>query len=187
MTEMLEIEAVDTYAQTVRGSVTRPRDPEYDEVRAYVAPRRGTEAVRAARSALLPLRATLAEPDYAAAFRHFAVRQRRRALVVFFTDVIDERASRALLAHVARNAARHLVVVVALRNDEVFSASTPAGIPRACRFAGAGTVLMNPPQASAVRVFSRSGIRGRFPRGCSAADRPGGRGTRIPCLLRSWG
>ena len=34
MTEMLEIEAVDTYAQTVRGSVTRPRDPEYDEVRA---------------------------------------------------------------------------------------------------------------------------------------------------------
>jgi hypothetical protein len=34
MAAVLEIEAVDTYAQTVRGSVTRSSDPDYDEVRA---------------------------------------------------------------------------------------------------------------------------------------------------------
>jgi hypothetical protein len=39
--------------------------------------------------------------------------------------VIDERASRALVAHVTRSAARHLVVVVALRNDAVFEAAVP--------------------------------------------------------------
>jgi uncharacterized protein (DUF58 family) len=46
---------------------------------------------------------------------------------VFFTDVIDERASRALVAHVTRSAARHLLVVVALRNDAVFEAAIPRG------------------------------------------------------------
>jgi len=39
---------------------------------------------------------------------------------------MDVRASRALLAHVSRSAARHLVVVVALRNDALFAAATPA-------------------------------------------------------------
>ena len=67
----------------------------------------------------------MSEPDYASAFRFLAAHQRRRALIVFFTDVIDVRASRALLAHVTRGAVRHLVVVVALRNDALFAAATP--------------------------------------------------------------
>ena len=50
----------------------------------------------------------------------------KRALVVLFTDVIDVRASQALLAHVSRSAARHLVLVVALRNDAVIAAANPA-------------------------------------------------------------
>ena len=97
-----------------------------DEVRAFAPAQRGHAALRAVRNALIPVQATLAEPDYAAAFRFLATRQRRRALIVFFTDVIDVRASRALLAHVTRSAARHLVVVVALRNDTLFAAATPA-------------------------------------------------------------
>ena len=97
------------------------------EVRAFVPPNRGDAALRLVRSALIPVTATMAEPDYAGAFRYLATRQRRRALIVFFTDVIDERASRALVAHVTRSAARHLVVVVALRNDAVFEAAVPRG------------------------------------------------------------
>ena len=95
------------------------------DVRAFVPPSRGDAALRLVRSALIPVTATMAEPDYAGAFRYLAARQRRRALIVFFTDVIDERASRALVAHVTRSAARHLVVVVALRNDAVFDAAIP--------------------------------------------------------------
>ena len=96
-----------------------------DAVRAFVPAQRGQAALRAVRNALIPVQATLSEPDYAAAFRFLAARQRRRALIVFFTDVIDVRASRALLAHVTRSAARHLVVVVALRNDDLFAAAAP--------------------------------------------------------------
>jgi uncharacterized protein (DUF58 family) len=97
------------------------------DVRAFVPPSRGDAALRLVRNALIPVTATMAEPDYAGAFRYLATRQRRRALIVFFTDVIDERASRALVAHVTRSAARHLVVVVALRNDDVFEAAIPRG------------------------------------------------------------
>jgi len=93
------------------------------EVRAFVPPNRGDAALRLIRNALIPVTATMAEPDYAGAFRYLATRQRRRALIVFFTDVIDERASRSLVAHVTRSAARHLVVVVALRNDALFEAA----------------------------------------------------------------
>jgi uncharacterized protein (DUF58 family) len=45
--------------------------------------------------------------------------------VVFYTDVIDLRASQALVAYVTRSAARHLAVVVALRNDAIFAAAAP--------------------------------------------------------------
>ncbi|MBV9879568.1 MAG: DUF58 domain-containing protein [Gemmatirosa sp.] len=96
-----------------------------DEVRAWLAPASGTDALRRLRAALVPARATLVEPDYQAAFRTLAARQRRRALVVLFTDVIDARSSQALVALASRSASRHLPLVVALRNDSLVDASTP--------------------------------------------------------------
>jgi uncharacterized protein (DUF58 family) len=98
-----------------------------DRIRSFVAAQRGRAALSAIRTALIPVRPTLTEPDYAAAFRHLATHQRRRALIVFFTDAIDVRASRALIAYVSRSAARHLVVVVALRNDALFEAALLGG------------------------------------------------------------
>jgi len=98
-----------------------------DEVRAWVAPARGREALGRMREALVPARATMMEPDYAAAFRTLATRHRRRSLVVLFTDVIDPRASSALIAHTSRSASRHLPLVVALRNDALAAAAQPTG------------------------------------------------------------
>jgi uncharacterized protein (DUF58 family) len=99
-----------------------------DEIRAYVPARPGRGALQAIRDAFVPLEATSREPDYAAAFRFLAAHQRKRALIVFITDVIDPRASQALIAHVSRSAARHLAVVVALRNDAIFSAALPRAV-----------------------------------------------------------
>jgi uncharacterized protein (DUF58 family) len=96
-----------------------------DEIRAYVPARPGRGALQAIRDAFIPLAPTTREPDYAAAFRFLAAHQRKRALIVFITDVIDPRASQALIAHVSRSAARHLAVVVALRNDAIFAAALP--------------------------------------------------------------
>jgi uncharacterized protein (DUF58 family) len=96
-----------------------------DELRAYVPPARGTAALRSLRTTLSGLDATLTEPDYATAFRILATRQRRRALVVFFTDVIDVRTALSFVAHAGRGARRHLVMVVAIRNEELMAAARP--------------------------------------------------------------
>ena len=96
------------------------------EVRAFVPPARGRAALEGIRNALVPATATMVEPDYAAAFRTLAARHRKRSLIVLFTDVIDARASQSLIAHAVRSAARHLPLVVALRNDELLAAAVPA-------------------------------------------------------------
>lgn len=97
-----------------------------NELRAFVPPARGDKALRSIRQALIPAQATLTEPDYASAFRTLATRHRKRSLIVLITDVIDPRSSQALIAHTVRSAMRHLLVVVALRNDELVSAAVPS-------------------------------------------------------------
>ncbi len=96
-----------------------------DQIRAFVPPQRSANALRALRTTMSGLDATLTEPDYASAFRLLATRQRRRALVVFFTDVIDERAARQFVAYAGRAAMRHVVVVVAIQNEALLDAARP--------------------------------------------------------------
>ena len=98
-----------------------------DQLRALVPALRGVPALHALRTALVPLQPTLVEPDYATAFRTLAQRQRKRSLIVLVTDVIDARAARGLLAHLTRGASRHLVVVVALRNEALLHAAAVPG------------------------------------------------------------
>ena len=98
-----------------------------DQLRALVPAQRGATALHAIRTALVPVQASLVEPDYAAAFRTLAQRQRKRALIVLVTDVIDARAARTLLAHLTRGASRHLALVVALRNEALVASATLAG------------------------------------------------------------
>lgn len=92
-----------------------------DEIRAFVPPMGGPGAVVRVREALVPLRATMVEPDYALAFRTLTARHRKRSLIVLFSDVIDVRASQSLIAHTTRSAARHLPLVVALRNEQLLA------------------------------------------------------------------
>jgi uncharacterized protein (DUF58 family) len=127
-----------------------------DEIRVFVPALRSKGALQAVRNAFVPVAATSREPDYAAAFRFLAAHQRKRALVVFFTDVIDVRASQALLAYVSRSAARHLAVVVALRNDAIFSAAVP-------RSAG-GAAMLYESAAAEELILARDGALERMRR-----------------------
>ena len=95
-------------------------------VRSYVAPSRAPGTLGAIRDALTGVTATMTEPDYAAAFRTLTERNRRRSLIVLFTDVIDVRSSRAVIALTAGSAERHLPLVVALRNEQLVAASIPS-------------------------------------------------------------
>ncbi|HEX7118622.1 MAG TPA: DUF58 domain-containing protein [Longimicrobiales bacterium] len=92
-----------------------------DRVEQYRAPARTPIAQLA--EAFGRIRARLVESNYPAAFATLAQRLRRRSLVVLFSDVIDARASAALIAHLSRAAGRHLPLAVALRNPELDAAA----------------------------------------------------------------
>ncbi len=96
-----------------------------DHIRASVPPQRGERALRGLHRALSGLEATLTEPDYLSAFRVLATSQRRRALVVFFTDVVDVRSAKSFISYAGRAAQRHLLVVVAIQNEVLMAAARP--------------------------------------------------------------
>lgn len=130
-----------------------------DQVRALVPAQRGIRALHAIRTALVPLVATVVEPDYATAFRALAARQRKRALLVLLTDVLDDRAARTLLAHLGRRSSRHLAVVVALRNEALLAAAAlPAGSADADFYLAAAAAELLADRAIAIRRMRDAGV-----------------------------
>src|SRR5438046_4987067 len=92
-----------------------------DGVQHFVAPQRGRLGLKRVLDVLAAVEATLVEPDYPGAFRYLAARNRKRALTVLFTDVIDRFASDALVANVATLRPRHLPLAVTLRNSGIYA------------------------------------------------------------------
>ena len=90
-----------------------------DGVKHFVAPQRGRRGLKQVLDVLADVTPTLVEPDYPGAFRYLAARNRKRALTVVFTDVIDRMASEALVANLASLRPRHLPLAVTLRNPEL--------------------------------------------------------------------
>ena len=130
-----------------------------DQVRAFLPPAKSQGALQAVRDALIPVVATSREPDYATAFRFLATHQRKRALIIFYTDVIERRASQALIAHVTRSASRHLAVVVALRNDALMAAALPAtDVSARSLYETASAEELIAARAEALEVMRRAGV-----------------------------
>jgi uncharacterized protein (DUF58 family) len=93
-----------------------------DRVTGFIKPERGAAQLRRITEALYAVRAEYVEPDFGHAMTHLALRVGRRSMVVILTDVQDPEASRELVAHALRLAARHLVLVVAMSDPAVLSA-----------------------------------------------------------------
>jgi len=93
-----------------------------DRVTGFIKPERGTTQLRRITEALYAVQAEFVEPDFGHAMTHLALRVGRRSMVVLLTDVQDPEASRELVAHALRLAARHLVLVVAMSDPAVLSA-----------------------------------------------------------------
>jgi uncharacterized protein (DUF58 family) len=93
-----------------------------DHVTGFIKPERGSSQLRRITEALYAIRADYVEPDFGHAFTHLALRLGRRSMVVVLTDVQDPEASKELVAHCLRLAARHLVLVVAMSDPAVLRA-----------------------------------------------------------------
>ena len=114
-----------------------------DTIQRYIAPARGRRALRAVLEGLAAAEGRLVESDYPAAFRYLAAHNRKRALTVLFTDVIDRTASDALVAHAASLRPRHLPLAVTLRDPalEALATGRPAGPGAAFERAAAEELL----------------------------------------------
>lgn len=93
------------------------------EVHAYVPPRPGRRQVFRILEQLYRLEPQLVEPDYDDAFRYLALRQRRRSLVIVFTDLVDPDSSEDLLRHVGALHPHHLVLCCTLADPDLLAAA----------------------------------------------------------------
>ncbi len=95
-----------------------------DTVRAYAVPRRGRRQFLRLTEELRRIEVTTTEPDYRAAFEFLRAHAGRRSLIVLFTDVVDEEASRALVAAVTRLAGHNLVLCCLLADPQLAEAAS---------------------------------------------------------------
>jgi uncharacterized protein (DUF58 family) len=129
-----------------------------DTVSASLAPRAGAAQLRRFLDAVRPLLPEETEADYTEAFAHFSRWQRRRALVVIFTDVLDPDQGRALLRECVRLGRRHLTLLVTVRDPALDDAARRS--PRRSEDAYARAVaagLLNERQDT-LQLLQRSGV-----------------------------
>jgi len=90
-------------------------------IRAYLPPRRGRGQVFRLLRQLYRLEPELVESDYESAFRHLAVNQRRRSLIIVFTDLIDPDSSETLLKQIGALHPHHLVLCVTVADADLLA------------------------------------------------------------------
>jgi uncharacterized protein (DUF58 family) len=130
-----------------------------DTIQRYVAPGRGRRALRAVLEGLAAAEGRLVESDYPAAFRHLAAKNRKRALTVLFTDVVDRTASDALVAHTATLRPRHLPLAVTLRDPALEALAAARPTVRAAAFErAAAEELLNAREAALADMRARGVI-----------------------------
>jgi uncharacterized protein (DUF58 family) len=127
-----------------------------DRVTQYLPPSKASLSRMA--DALGDVHAKMVEPNYPAAFTYLAHQLRRRSLLVMFTDIIDARASSALVAHLGRAAERHLPIAVAIRNPELEAAATLDAKDEADVFRRAAAEELLQARAAALAAMQRAGV-----------------------------
>jgi len=141
-----------------------------DTIQRYVAPARGRRALRAVLDGLAAAEGRLVESDYPAAFRHLSAHNRKRALTVLFTDVIDRTASDALVAHAATLRPRHLPMAVTLRNPEIEALATGRPESAAAAFErAAAEELLSAREAALAEIGARGVMVLDVPPGSASA------------------
>lgn len=90
-----------------------------DDVRNYLAPKRGKAQFSRMLEALYNVQFEPVEADYAQALSYLSIKNKRRSLVVIFTDLVTLDAAQPLIAHAARLARRHLPLCVMIADPNI--------------------------------------------------------------------
>ena len=129
-----------------------------DTVTVTLAPRPGAAQMRRFLDAVRPLRPGETEADYDDALEYLSRWQRRRALVVLFTDLLDKDQSASLVRQCIRLRRRHLPLVVTVRDpaiDDMARAEPRSGSDAYSRAVASGLLA---DRAATLQVLQRSGV-----------------------------
>lgn len=131
-----------------------------DQVTGFIKPERGSAQLRRITEALYAIQAQYVEPDFGHAMTHLSLRLGRRSMIVVLTDVQDPEASRELVAHCLRLAARHLVLVVAMSDPTALAARDApiTGTDRAYAWAAAEELIAM--RRESFELMLRGGVLG---------------------------
>jgi uncharacterized protein (DUF58 family) len=112
-------------------------------IQATVAPAFGRDQLGKVTEAMYDLEPQLAESDYLAAFAHTLARFRRRAMLVIFTELVEQAVLENLLPAMPLIARNHLVVVASVQDPDIvrWATSTPSEAEGAYRKAAAVIAL----------------------------------------------
>jgi uncharacterized protein (DUF58 family) len=95
-----------------------------DQVQSYYPPERGSAHFQKLLEAMYALESQPVEADYGHALTFLTTQNKKRSLVVVFTDLSGDRASESLITNIPRLMPRHLPLVVTIRDpvlDDVIS------------------------------------------------------------------
>lgn len=90
-----------------------------DEVGVYLAPGKGRGQFYTMLELLYNLDSQPVESDYARALGYLSIKNKRRSLIVVFSDLVTLDAARPLIAYMSRLARRHLPLLVTLSDPNV--------------------------------------------------------------------
>jgi uncharacterized protein (DUF58 family) len=122
-------------------------------VRAVVPPGHTRDQLSRVTEAMYELEPQLAESDYRGAFTQTLARFRRRAMLVVFTDLVEQAVGETLLPALPMIVRSHLVVVASVRDPDVvrWAASSPRDASEAYR-KGAAVAALEERQRTIARL-----------------------------------
>jgi uncharacterized protein (DUF58 family) len=129
-----------------------------DGVTTAVEPRSGSAQLRRVLDAIGPLHPGEIESDYTAALTELRVRQRRRALIAIFTDIVDRDQAAALIAQCTLLRRRHLALVITVRDPAVIDAAQARPRDAAEVYARAVAGGIDTDRADALRLLRAGGV-----------------------------
>lgn len=90
-----------------------------DSVHQYMAPKPGKKQFLTMLETIYALPVHPVEPDFETAFSYLATKQRKRALIILFTDILDTDSAEGIATYVAQFSKHHLVVCVTLTDSGI--------------------------------------------------------------------
>ena len=90
-----------------------------DTVHQYLAPKPGKKQFLTMLETIYALPVHSVEPDFETAFKYLASKQRKRALIILFTDILDKDSAEGIATYVAQLSRHHLVACVTLTDSGI--------------------------------------------------------------------